>query len=52
LPKIPEVVDFVISPDKSEKFIREAAELSCEYVWFQPGAESDEVINLSRGFGP
>jgi CoA binding domain. len=51
LPKIPEVVDLVISPGKSEESIREAAKLGCEYVWFQPGAESDEMINLSKDLG-
>jgi hypothetical protein len=51
LPKVPEVVDVIISPDKSEAFVREAAMLGCEFIWFQPGAESDNLIKLSQDLG-
>lgn len=51
LPKIPEVLDIIISPDKSGHFIKEASTLGCEFIWFQPGAESDYLINLLQDLG-
>ncbi|MDK2992679.1 MAG: uncharacterized protein PWP48_1912 [Clostridiales bacterium] len=51
LPMIPEVLDVIISPSKSEPFIKEASTLGCEFIWFQPGAESDYLINLSQDLG-
>ncbi len=51
LPEIPQVVDMVIPPKDAEATIRQAASLGCGIIWFQPGAESDEVISLSSGLG-
>lgn len=51
LPEVPEAVDMVVSPVRAETTIREAASLGCEFIWFQPGAESDEVISLSESLG-
>lgn len=51
LPQVPQAVDMVVSPKRAESTIREASPLGCEFIWFQPGAESDEVISLSESLG-
>lgn len=51
LPKVPDVVNVIVSPDKSEGFIREASALGCEFIWFQPGAEGDALIKLCQALG-
>lgn len=51
LPVVPEVVDMVINPVRGEKFIDEANELGIKYIWFQPGAESAEVVEKAKGYG-
>lgn len=51
LPVKPEVLDMVINPVKGKKYIDEANILNIKYVWFQPGAESDELISISNSYG-
>jgi uncharacterized protein len=51
LPVVPDVVDMVINHIKGEKFIDEAHELRIKYIWFQPGAESAEVVEKAKGYG-
>jgi uncharacterized protein len=51
LPVVPEVVDMVINPVRGEKFVDEANELGIKYIWFQPGAESAEVVEKAKGYG-
>ncbi|WDC83648.1 CoA-binding protein [Caloramator sp. mosi_1] len=41
----------VINPVRGEKYIDEAAEVGIKYVWFQPGAESFEVIEKAKNYG-
>jgi predicted CoA-binding protein len=48
LPEVPEAVDMVINPVKGEKYIDEANELGIKYIWFQPGAESAELVTKAR----
>lgn len=50
LPLKPEAVDMVINPIKGIEFVKEANKLGIDHIWFQPGAESDELIKLSREF--
>lgn len=51
LPVIPEAVDMVINPVKGADFIDEAKELGIMNIWFQPGAENDNVLKKSVDYG-
>ena len=51
LPEVPEAVDMVIHPAKAGKFVDEANELDIKYIWFQPGADSEELISKAEGYG-
>ncbi|CDF58345.1 CoA-binding protein [Thermobrachium celere] len=51
LPEKPDAIDMVINPVRGEKYIDEAAELGIKYVWFQPGAESFEVVEKAKNYG-
>jgi hypothetical protein len=44
LPERPEVVDFVIPPEQTERVLQECYTLGLMRVWLQPGAESDAAI--------
>ena len=42
----------VITPPKiTEAVVRQAAELGIQHIWMQPGAESDEAIELATQHG-
>lgn len=43
-----ECVSMIVSPDKGEKYIKEAAALGVKYIWFQPGAESIKLIDMCK----
>lgn len=51
LPEKPDAVDMVINPVKGREYIEEAKILNIDYIWFQPGAESEELIKLSDSYG-
>ncbi|EOD00697.1 CoA-binding protein [Caldisalinibacter kiritimatiensis] len=51
LPVKPEVVDFVVPPAISSKYVDEANELGIEYLWFQPGTVDGETIDKSEELG-
>ena len=51
LPRDVEVVNFVIPSQAGEQVARECAEAGLERVWLQPGAESDELIELCDRLG-
>jgi predicted CoA-binding protein len=51
LPKLPDVVNVVVSPKRAMPVIEEAAKLGVKYVWFQPGTYDDEVTELARKLG-
>lgn len=51
LPVVPEVVDMVVSPKIGYNFINDAAKLGVDIIWFQPGAESDDLIKKSKDLG-
>lgn len=51
LPETPDAVDMVINPVKGREYIEEAKNLNIRYIWFQPGAESEELIKLSESYG-
>jgi len=43
-----EYVSMIVSPDKGEKYVKEAAALGVKYIWFQPGAESIKLIDMCK----
>ena len=42
---VPDIVNFVVPPNIAMKVAKEAVELGIEYLWFQPGSESQELEN-------
>ncbi|MGB9679338.1 MAG: CoA-binding protein [Thermoanaerobacteraceae bacterium] len=51
LPVVPEVVDMVVSPSLGEPYVEEAAKLGVEIIWFQPGAESESLVEKAKNLG-
>lgn len=51
LPEIPQVIDMVVSPRRGRPFIEEAAKLGVKYIWFQPGACDDELLEFTGRLG-
>lgn len=45
LPKIPEVLDMVVSPKRGKPVLEEAARLGIRYIWLQPGTYDDELLS-------
>tara|TARA_B100000029_G_scaffold136504_1_gene131078 strand:+ start:163 stop:546 length:384 start_codon:yes stop_codon:yes gene_type:complete len=41
--ELPDIVNFVVPPAIAMKVAQDAVELGIEYLWFQPGSESDEI---------
>jgi predicted CoA-binding protein len=39
-------VSMVVSPKRGKLYIEQATKIGVKYVWFQPGAESDELVEL------
>lgn len=48
LPKKPDCVNVVVAPERANKAVLDAKELGIEYMWFQPGAFSEETIDLAE----
>lgn len=44
LPKVPEVIDMVVSPKRGKPVLEEAAQLGIRYIWLQPGTYDDELL--------
>lgn len=51
LPIKPEVVNLVVPPKVSMKSIDMANALGIKYLWFQPGAADERVIEKAEGLG-
>ncbi|SKA96402.1 hypothetical protein SAMN05443428_1213 [Caloramator quimbayensis] len=51
LPEIPDAVDMVINPVKGVEYINQIKQLEIKYLWFQPGAESMELIERASSSG-
>lgn len=51
VPEKVDVVDMVINPIKGEAFIDEAKNLGIDFIWFQPGAEKQELIEKAKDYG-
>lgn len=51
LPKLPDVIDMVVSPKRAKPVVEEAAKLGIKYIWFQPGTFDSEVLELANNLG-
>ena len=51
LPIVPQVVNFVVPPYSAMRTLEEAARLGVDIVWFQPGAESAQLIARAHELG-
>ncbi len=51
LPKVPEVINMVVSPKRGKAFLEEAASLGVKYVWLQPGTYDDEIMRQIEDLG-
>jgi predicted CoA-binding protein len=51
LPERPGVVDVVVPPKIGLQVARDAAAAGIPRIWFQPGAESSENVELARSLG-
>lgn len=49
LPKKPDVINMVVSPEIGKGFIKEAIELKIRNIWFQPGTYSKEIYHILKG---
>jgi predicted CoA-binding protein len=48
LPTLPDVVNFVVPPEVSEKVVKEAVKLGIKKLWLQPGSESQRIIDYCK----
>ncbi|BCS81527.1 CoA-binding protein [Anaerocellum diazotrophicum] len=39
-------MSMIVSPEKGKSYIEQAIKIGVKYIWFQPGAESNELIKL------
>ena len=51
LPRVPDVINMVVSPKRAKPVNEEAAKLGIKYIWFQPGTHDSEVLELARNLG-
>ncbi len=48
LPKKPDVINMVVSPEIGKRFIEEAINLGIKNIWFQPGTISKEIFQMLK----
>lgn len=48
LPEKPDVVDIVTPPEVSLEIVKQCKQLGISYVWLQPGAENEQVIQYCQ----
>jgi len=51
LPEKPDVINIVVSPEIAKPFLKEAAELGINNIWFQPGTHDDSIMALAVELG-
>ncbi|MCQ1528895.1 CoA-binding protein [Lutispora saccharofermentans] len=51
MPKVPEVINMVVAPERGKPYIEEAAKLGVKYLWFQPGTFDKEILALVKELG-
>ena len=47
LPSVPRGISIITPPKITERVVEEAARLGVEFVWMQPGAESDRALEIA-----
>ena len=45
LPETPDIINFVVPPDRTLRVLEQARELGFTTAWIQPGAENEAVVN-------
>ncbi len=51
LPRRPRGVSIITPPAVTEMIVQQAADVGADFVWMQPGAESDHAIELAERLG-
>ena len=51
LPRKPDVVDFVVPPEVTEKILETCLKLGVTKAWLQPGSESEKAIKFCEDNG-
>lgn len=51
LPEVPEVINIVTPPEVTEQIVEKCKALGINYIWMQPGAESEKAIESARKAG-
>lgn len=51
MPRVPEVINMVVAPERGKPYIEEAAKLGVKYIWFQPGTFDKEILALVKELG-
>lgn len=51
MPRVPEVINMVVAPERGKPYIEEAAKLGIKYIWFQPGTFDKEIFVLVKELG-
>ncbi|HCJ56399.1 CoA-binding protein [Lutispora sp.] len=51
MPRVPEVINMVVAPERGKPYIEEAAKLGVKYIWFQPGTFDKEIFVLVKELG-
>jgi len=51
MPEKPECVNIVVSPERALNALEEAIKLGIKYVWFQPGAFNEDIIERAEVAG-
>jgi predicted CoA-binding protein len=51
LPGVPRSISVITPPRVTEEIVDEAVRLGVEFVWMQPGAESDAAVARARAAG-
>lgn len=46
LPRKPDVINLVVAPEQTKKYVLEAAQLGISNLWLQPGTYDDDVLAL------
>ncbi len=51
LPVVPEVVNVVVPPQLGVRVVEDCLVKGVQNIWFQPGAESDDAIEMAKKAG-
>lgn len=48
LPEKPDILIIVVPPDISKEIVKTAVEIEIKEIWFQPGSESKEAVEIVK----